>query len=361
MGNKLADIFSDREIVRGKINFYTNEDKIRFNEALTAAVERGEVSKVNGIRSIFDIVSDGIGDYPLDIHNNVKEMWIGPSIDQFPVELKTISSISKKILFNRICLKDSTKIALLPGEIVSIVMELNRNTLTTHFEYKVTPQKAKSMSELAEAFSDAFGVLEYLFKPDNEITSPESADAIQSIKAFFRISYDYIKMMLGLENKYSINFDPKRIDELSNCAKDIEELYYLVCEKKKIRYDAEISSFETKNVEFTSAGSQAFFVGNKISVTFTQERVFSVLGENLTAYTANIFFNSIIKEILEDKNTGQKNILYSGTDLKPLYVTYSGYLTEAEAREELKLITSKSEEYSKAKTIAEYHQEFNKT
>ncbi len=359
MSNKLADIFSDKEIVHGRISFCTSEDKKRFCTALDTAIQKGEVSRIEGISSISNTVSDGVGNYPVGTYNSVKEIWVGPNVDHFPLEIKTLSSPKKQIFFRRIYLGESTRLALTPGEIVSIVIDLNRNTLTTRLEYKVNKNNAKTMLELAEAFSDAFGIFSYLFKPDNEIAAPESVDSIRSIKAFFKTSYNYIRMMLDIEKEYGINFDPKQIDDLNNCARDIEELYYLICKKKKIRYDAEISSFETTNVVHTDDCSHSLYVGNKISVVFIQKRIFSILGVCLTAYTTNIFFNSHIKDILVDADTGQTRILYCGTDSTPLYVSYSGYLTEAEAKAELKIIMRKSEEYSRARTIIEYRQECN--
>ena len=50
----------------------------------------------------------------------------------------------------------------------------------------------------------------------------------------------------------------------------------------------------------------------------------SVCGQDILIYTANLLENAVIKEIIENRETGKTKMLYDEADNNPMFISYTG-------------------------------------
>ena len=121
---------------------------------------------------------------------------------------------------------------------------------------------------------------------------------------------------------------------------------------KPIRQNAKITVTDSIGIIIDS-NQFNIEVGENILLAYLREVEYHVYGVKISIYTANLVLNAIVKQILKGDN-GSTQIIYDDTDSKPMYISYTGYMTEQEANEELQVIMSKRAEYSEALTPYEH-------
>ena len=90
MGNKLKDVFSDKEISIGaKINFKDHEAYTKFAEALEKVQEDGELVWVKGIESVETSVKNGDSVYPISEEERIIDFAVGPSYEEVSFAVDT--------------------------------------------------------------------------------------------------------------------------------------------------------------------------------------------------------------------------------------------------------------------------------
>lgn len=133
----------------------------------------------------------------------------------------------------------------------------------------------------------------------------------------------------------------------------ISKILVLIRDKKVIRINKKMTDSTGR---LNIASNEEIAVGEKIAMTFMGEVQYLIWNETIRLYCANLLNNAIVKSIekLEDSQT---YIVYGENEDKPMYITYRGFLTEDEARQEHDKIMENREEYENAKTVVEYIEE----
>jgi hypothetical protein len=94
-------------------------------------------------------------------------------------------------------------------------------------------------------------------------------------------------------------------------------------------------------------------VGSKIDLTFLGESEYTIYGQKISVHTSNLLSNAIIKEVKEGED-GTIKVLYGDTDNRPMYISYTGFKTIDEAKQEMKTIMEHKEKYIEALTLNEH-------
>lgn len=348
MGNKLKGIFSDKEIsLGGKISFKDKEAYNQFMIALEKVQEDGELVQVDGIASIETLVKNGESVYSVAEYDKVSEFTVAPTIQEVPFELDT--ELGKKVLALNM-LHTNKEIILQTSEnaIIFLKFVLERDTMKSRINYRVQPENAKTVKELIESYSIILAFFNKLFK--QEISTPEECAIIEA-KEYLENAIIGYKKLEFVEREFGIIFEPKSLIQNENCWLDLEELYLVLNEKKVIRLNAKVNETKTTGMNVNQQ-IESIKVGMEIDITFMGNIEYSLWGNTVTLYTANLLSNAIVKE-LNKISAGEVKILYGDEDSRPMYISYRAFKTKEETQEEMKNIMEHKDEYVHALTIGE--------
>lgn len=81
-----------------------------------------------------------------------------------------------------------------------------------------------------------------------------------------------------------------------------------------------------------------------------------MLGQEFAIYTANALINAIIKDF--QHNGPQVSIFYGDTDSQPMFIAYSAFLQEEQARKETERNIDAEKTYAEARTAIQYMKEY---
>lgn len=355
MSNKLKDVFSNKMFeLGGRLNFEDMEARNAFLDALKIVQDEGRTVKLDGVSSISTSAKDGNMEYPFMIEGELTHVVIGPSIDTIPI---TINTDSGKKLVNFRRYETSNKVILETGqrEIVFFKFTFNKGGHNLDFAYRMQPQFAKNTKDVAEAYDLALGIVNYFFNPTIEQNVTESIEILDNIKKSFQITSSFWKKLNLIENELNVSFDPAQIGNINDNVTDVQELYLWLVEKKIVRLNEKLTSTESTGITLEH-DAHTPEIGSTIAITFTREIEYSICGQSIIIYTANLLINAIIKEIVKNEN-GIMRILYSDTESMPMYISCIGFQTPQEADTEHNLIMKSDglkEKYMGALTINEY-------
>jgi hypothetical protein len=170
-------------------------------------------------------------------------------------------------------------------------------------------------------------------------------ESILGLKSFF-------KRLYLVEQELELSFQPMQIKDTEIVEGELEELYLLLIEKKVIRLNAKLNATESTGITMES-GAHKLEVGSKIDLTFLGESEYTIYGQKISVHTANLLSNAIIKEVKQGEE-GTIKVLYGDTDNRPMYISYTGFKTIDEAKQEMKTIMEHKEKYIEALTINEH-------
>ena len=207
--------------------------------------------------------------------------------------------------------------------------------------YQIHLDKAKTIKELSENYNIVLSFFNRLFR-DDIIKSDNGID----IKIYFAKSIERYK------KEFEVTFVPKDLTQNEDSWMDLEELYLALKEKEIIRLNAKVNDTETAGMKINQQ-IDSIKVGDAIDITFISEIYYSLWNVKITLFSANLLGNAIIKEINEASD-GEIKILYGSEDSRPIYISYMGFKTEAEAKEEMKEIMNHKEDYMNALTVMGY-------
>ena len=98
-------------------------------------------------------------------------------------------------------------------------------------------------------------------------------------------------------------------------------------------------------------------IGDKLALTFLSIKEFKFLRQTVRLHTANLMVNAFVKDIQENSD-GSVKIMYCGTDSKPMYIAFSAFKNEEEAKQELNRILQHDKIYIDALTSDKYIRQF---
>lgn len=347
MQNKLKDVFSNKRYEFGvSLLFKDPKSKEKFMESLKVMESEGKAVNIEGVSEISTNIKDGNMSYPLLIENDISSVTVGPVIKHMPVKVDT--EYGKKTIdmenystYNGFVIKTGDQ------ESVFLKFNYNAQTETINFVYRMQPEFAKRLEEITEKLAAAISLINSMFKTNVE----NGVDSVAEIRKRLQTEYKLLKKLNQIEENFNILFDTSKISGLSNSdIRDIEEVYALMVEKKAVRLNGRLKSTETTGINF-KPNAKIPEVGSNIDLTFTNKVIYSICGQDITIYTANILLNAVVKEILTDDN-GEIKVLYGDEDRKPMYISYTGFKTEDEAKKEFKAIMQNKPRYVEALMVS---------
>lgn len=224
-----------------------------------------------------------------------------------------------------------------------------KNTSNITFTYRKQPHLAKTINDIVENYNIAIALLDTLFiYKDSQYLSDEYA-LIYNTRESFLGSESFFKRLHLVEQELGVSFQPMQINDIENDERDLEELYLLLVEKKIIRLNAKLNATESTGMTMKS-GAHKLELGSEIDITFLQESEYTIYGQKISVHTANLLSNAIIKEIKEGED-GAIKVLYGDTDNRPMYISYTGFKSIDEAKQEMKTIMEHKEKYIEAMTL----------
>lgn len=351
MPNKLKDIFSDRMFdLGGKLHFDDNESYKKFLEALQIVQDEGRSVKVEGVSSVTTEIRDGEIEYLYLEDINPTEFIIAPSVEDVPIVLDTEYG-KKTVVFRRYYTTHEVILETGKNEIVYLKIVFIKNTSKITLTYKTQPQLAKTIKNIVESFGIAIALLNTIFVHKEDQNSNDEDVFIQTMRKSIMKFESFFKRLYLVEQEFGLLIDPSQISDTENDQREIEELYLLFIEKKVIRLNAKLNA--TDSTEITIANKLK--VGSSIDITYVQESEYSFYGQKISIHTVNLLSNAIIKEIKESEE-GKTKLLYGDTDNRPMYISYTGYKTTDEAKQEMRAIMKHKEKYIDALTLNEHMQ-----
>ena len=194
------------------------------------------------------------------------------------------------------------------------------------------------------------------FLPFNTSGNEEDSLRIDEIFHYLRCASGFISRLCEVENVLGLSFSTKMLNSMTGeDQQDVEELYLLLCKKVPLRLNAKINSTDATNVEVLDLQSTPM-IGKQIALAFIREVNYKILGQEFSLFTANALINAIIKDIqrYDEKTT----IFYGDTDSQPMYISFSGFLTEELARDETNRNIGAESAYIQARTSDQYIKEY---
>ncbi|KUO78068.1 MAG: hypothetical protein APF81_25720 [Desulfosporosinus sp. BRH_c37] len=352
MSNKLKDIFSNKMFdLGGNLHFQDSESYKKFLEALQIVQNEGREVEVKGVSSLTTKVRDGEMEYPFLEQKGLTQLIIAPSTEDVPFVLNTEYG-EKTVLFKRYQTTNEIILETDRNEVVYFKIVFIKNTSDVTFTYRTQPHLAKTVKDIVENYNTAIALLDtiFLYKDNQDLSDGykpiyNTRESILGLESFF-------KRLYLLEQELELSFQPMQINDTENDEGELEELYLLLIEKKVIRLNAKLNATESTGMTMES-GAHKLEVGSKIDLTFLGESEYTIYGQKISVHTANLLSNAIIKVVKEGED-GTIKVLYGDTDNRPMYISYTGFKTIDEAKQEIKTIMEHKEKYIEALTLNEY-------
>ena len=344
--------------INGTLRFKDDEAYKNFIAALEIAYAEGRLVPVDGVTSISTEVNHLGTKFPLEKHDNLIDVVVGPSIEPVLIPLIVDGKEINITLFRK-DIKDKIILESEPNSVVSFHFIFASNENKHTINYKVQFKNAKNIKEIIDSFGLATALLTQMYKLDEVNSKEDELSSLYDIKEYFRCYQSFFKRLFAIEKTFELSFSPTLLDELSpEEQRDIDELYLLLCEKQIVRLNAKITSNNAASITINStANNKPLNIGSKIVLTFLSTIEFSFLKQTLVLHTANFMINALVKDIQENED-GTIKVLYGDTDSKPMYVSFTAFKTEEEARKELENIHQNEKLYIKAQTSNEYINQF---
>ena len=344
MANKLKELFEGEkeEKIYGTIRFEDLESCKKFKDILDKSFSDGKIEKVKGAKSIEFGLMDGENYYPIETSEMIKDLYVGPSVEYIDFPLQ-IEGRKDTIQFIKIQQKGYCEIQTRNKAVVDIIAQIFMDQQKIKFTYKTHIENAVDLNSLIWEYKKALAFVNRLFIKEENI--PEREELVSSFERAIR----YFKRLRELEKVLNIHISPSAITREQDEDYLVEKLYFLLVKGEKIRSNGRLNFIDKVEISNMKEGEEIF--GTYIGITDC------ILFENkFRIYTVNCIFNAIISKI-EETNDGRK-VYFKDTDFKPMYHSYSGFLSKEKAESELKEILSKKREYETAKGFTDYLAEF---
>lgn len=357
MPNKVKDIFSDNMFnINGTFRFSDNEAYKNFLTAMEISYVEGRVVPVEGVTSVTAKIDHLGTQFPLEEHTNITHFLIGPAVEPVPITLN-IDGEEKTITLLRSQAKDKVILKSEPESIIAFTFTFFPNEKKYTINYKVQFEKAKNVYELADSFSLAAALLSIFHLHEKEKYPGKDDVSLPAIKRYFHHYGAFFKRLHAIEKILGLSISANLLNNLSpKEQQDIDELYLILCKKQVVRLNAKLTSTNSTSIAINHK-SHNFGIGNKFSLTFLSTIKYNFLEQTIVLYTANLLVNALVKDIQEDSD-GTVKILYGDTDSKPMYISFSAFKTEKEAKQETDSIMQHSAIYINALTINQYIKQF---
>lgn len=357
MANKIRDIFSnDMFGMEGKINFTDSEAYKTFLSKLEEVYTEGYPLEIDGVTSITTSIHQHGAKYPLADANNLSYVIIAPAIEPVSISLD-ISGEEKVITLLRSETRDTFILKSEPDAMITFEFVSLKHEDKQTVKYDIQLEKAKTIEEIIEGFCIAEAFWEFFFEQDENPLDKDSLVKIQEVSKYFHNQQMFYKRLLAVSKVFDLLISTSSLKNLTFEEQHaIDELYLLICDHKIIRVSGKFTYDESTAITFNNRTTK-LNIGDNLELTYLETSDYSFLGHAVKIYTANLFTNLVVKEIIK-KSDGSTKVLYGDIDSKPMFVSFSAYKTEEEASEECKTIIEHVKDYKDAEYSNVYIQKY---
>lgn len=356
MANKLKNIFSnDPPEYKSTLRFQSNDAYRNFRVAMDAVEREGSVLPVEGIESIFVYMEDHGIKIPISYNEAISKFMIGPAVQSFPFSV-TWDGNEKTYSFRKYRINEGVVLETAKNAVVYLKLVFSEDIQKVKINYQIQYEYAKSIDEISFELNACIAFLAGFYTPTEEKGSTEERNIVKKILRYLRYTAGFMTRLYAVEKTLDMCFSPKEINSLSiEDQQDIEELYLLLCKKIPLRVNSKLKSTEATTIELSKEHKE-IKIGTKIALCFTREIAFDLLGQHFTLYTANALINATIKDFQQNGN--QMSVFYGDTDSQPMYISYSAFPTEQEAKNEAERNIGGENAYIEARTAIQYTKEY---
>lgn len=348
--NRLKDIFSTNPpLPEIKLLFQNTEAEAQFEKAIHLALDEGHPVNVEGVNGIVAYDSSTSRKMPFLFEDNLEGFMVGPSSETRAFDITTPKGM-KNVSLECFTFSKGTILRTNKESIISQEFTFS-NTGERTYNAKIQKERAQSVSQLADSYCIAIGLLEH-FMPSKDVESSADAEHLQGIKKALRFTYRFYMQLCALEKVLQRVIKPTDIEASIDEMAKVNELYLLLVQKIPLHFDGQINVTENNSVNLISNHGAALEVGKELLITFYREQDVSFCGISVHLYFVNILKHAIIKKIIDEGE--QTRLIYGETDSNPMQLFFTAFLSEQEAAEEHANANNKEVEYTKARTAADY-------
>ena len=355
MVNKLKSIFSNTPLeTEQKIELRDQESYENFMQAIRNATISGEWEDVVGNITGQIFLKIGECAYPISEENAFEKLRIRFRSLQLPIPTEEQNEKIYATFY-----KDKDKIVIESiGELVKLKITLLQND-EAKIAFSCDLEKAKCIEDIVKNFKNAITLLDYVFKgADDSCGSDEYTEEVLTLKDFkirFHNACVFWEKVGALEQKTKKKFDLSQIEISNDIIKLVEELYYLLVENKIIRLDAKLSDGK---IEGKKKKNDDDFLkeGVPFSITFLNTYTYFFAGNEIKVYAVNYLLDAVIKEI-HQADGEIFEVIYGDSETSPMYISFTGFLEENEAKREHEFLDSsdtRKQEYKMAMFLNDY-------
>lgn len=352
MANRIKEIFTDKMYqLTGRIRFKDANAYNSFHNAIEVSQHEQRFVPVDGIASISTAINLPGSQFPLEEHENISKLTVGPVAELITVPL-TLDPEKNTISLFRSKSNNKTTLYTTPDSVVSLQFIFDFTKKTLSLSYKPQFENATDLEALINNLYLLSLLLKQFFNDESEPVNSDTI-SITDIKNLFDSTVLFLKRLHQIECELKLSFSPSLIATLTDEDKaEIDELYLLLCKKLILRLNAKLTSTEATSATFRP-DTQFPTVGSKIILTYVSTIEYQFLNNTINLYTANLLANAIVKAI-KHNDDGSAIVLYGDTDSDPMYISFSAFTEESDAQQESNSIKEHIKAYTDAKTSSEY-------
>lgn len=331
MGNKLRSMLNHKdENYTLTVHFKNEKEKNEFLDVIEYIDTYGEPRKVSFSPSIDITKNINESQYLLEKNKTIEKVMLTPVCDMISLKLD-LDGHADKIDFIRIVSKKFVRLKSKNMSLFKINIEFALEEYKMRLTYKYELLDDVTLQNLVYESKKFVALLEVLLKKGFQ------SEQLLEIRKLFKQSSNYYQRIKELLNVFSIETDSKTAINESNLNFVIEEMYLLLVQKKIVKKNDKLNYISTADVESPQVGQELF-------ASYIDKCVFSFANQNRNFYIVKCVFGARIKSI-EESEAGKKLIYFEEKKDKPMFMSYSAYLTEEEAQFEIEHIIDKHEEY----------------
>lgn len=351
MSNKLKEIFSDQQPQYSlNVNFKDAEQRKAFVESIKKVSDVGEPVAVDGLYTIDAKVKDGNIALPIHESMNVTDMMIYPDKENFEIETSLDSGEIINLYMQRYRITEGVVVVLNHKDILDIKLTHRENDFTLN--YNLHPEKADSIGQIIDAYKQLVAFFKIVFTKEKKNLYENSQKQIVQIKEMVTATERVLQIYQHLEKlneDLNLEITPQ---DLGDDVYDIEELYAVLYEKRIFRACGKLNDF-TPELKLLPDAEPEVTIGKKLELIGISKSIFAICKKNIDLYFVKVFMKAVVKDIIDKKNNIKKLVLGSD-DSDPMFMAYSVYRTEEDAKRGLEDVQNRKEEYMNAITIDEY-------
>ena len=292
---------------------------------------------------------------PINHSNAVSEFMVGPVMDPFPFSV-TWGDNEKIYNFRKYRISEGVVLETEKNSAVYLKLVFSEDVQKVKIKYQIQYEYAKTIEEIGFELNACISFLSKFYEPTAEIGSTEDKNMVKEILRCLRYTAGFINRLNAVEQKLGKHFSPQKLNTMSSeDQRDVEELFLLLCRKIPLRVNAKITSIDANKIEISEA-QKDITIGAKIALCFTRKIEFDLLGQQFEIYTANALINAIIKDF--QQNGEQISVYYGDTASQPMYIAYSAFLQEEQAKIEAERNIGGEKAYVEALTGIHYMKEY---